>query len=357
MEWCALNEGAPAAQNVMTGSMAALMAPVFYSIENFALNFAFNGIDFEDFLLAQLVTVSTYGVATAISNTLLGAVGFNSSAVVWQTMYPTSPYILGLNTQSALNEEAQNLERRGAVRTRIGNPDDALYRLALTESGSQEAAGAIDYLSFLLLEGGYNLQYKYCGYENYDANRCYASYYVVNLSYDVAGTPGRYCARIFSEDVSAFDLTPGYCLESDAVVPYPNQRWENLTDEYEVLSVSHTQQTSNSAVRSRVNDFLEFASGVARCGNGPLFGLSVSPSSGGIVIGNTESFQILQADRCGVQLANPPGISVSSSNSSIAVAWVSGVTLYIYAQGYGTATITVQSGGIQTSVNVVVQGV
>ena len=351
-----LHSGAPAAQNVMTGSMAALMAPVFYDIENFALNFSLNGIDFEDFFLAQLVTVSTYGVAATISNVLLGAVGFSSSATVWQTMFPSSPYILSLNDQASLSAEAQDLSRRGSVRTSIGYADDALYRLALTESGARDAAGSVDYLAFLLLEGGYTLQYKYCGYENFDAGRCYASYFVVNLSYDIAGAPGRYCARIFNENVSQYDLTPGYCLDGDAVVPYPNQQWPNASSEYEVLEVSHTEQTANAAVRSRIEGFLEFAAGVARCGYGPLFALSVNQPSGGIVIGHTAAFSVTQADRCGVQLVSAPAISISSSDMNIASAWVSGLTLYVYGAGFGTATITVQSGGLQTSINVVVQG-
>ena len=73
--------------------------------------------------------------------------------------------------------------------------------------------------------------------------------------------------------------------------------------------------------------------------------------------GQTSTSAIAQLDRCNAQLINAPGASVTSSNSAVASAWVSGQTLYVHGNSYGSALITVQSGGFTTSFTVQVQGV
>ncbi len=351
-----LHGGAPAAQNVLTGSMSALMQPVFNDIANFAVNFNFSQIDFDDYLSWQLMTIVTAGITTSISNVILAEVGFNSVATVWNTMYPSSQYMVDLRSSTYLADEAQRLPRRGYVRTTVGNPDNALYRLTKTEGQAADAAATVDYLAFGLLEGGYTMQYKYCGYEYFESGKCFASYDMVSAAFHLSSTPRRYCDRLFYENVPSYAEAFGYCLESDGVVPYANQQWGGGATEYVVPNVSHTEQTRSAAVKQQIEQFLQFQVGLARCGFGPLYALQVSPSSGGVVLGQTVVFEVSQADRCGTQLANAPGVSATSSDPSVASVSVSGRTLYVHGNAYGTVSIAVQSGGLTETFSVIVQG-
>ena len=348
-----LNLGAPAAQNVSAGSMPGIVLPL---EDDFSLFFTYwRGATWtaQDYLIDEIIRANVYGFALGVVNLALGNVGFNQNAPLWATMYPSSQYIVALNSEDSLRTLAQQVPERAFVRTKIGDEDLALFRLAADEDGARGIMANFGFLQYLLLEGGYQLQYDNCGYYNQNFDKCFASQFLIYAAYDLIDIPARYCARMTVEGIHVNNPTRGYCGQSDGVVPYQNQVLRGLAAsgfspvvEYTVDRVSHVEQTRNPTVLTRIKTWLTTQNSLAPCGTGPVASLSLGSAPSGFYVDQVKPLSISSVDRCGVPTVPAPTILASSSNSGIvSVSIVSGTALYLNAIAPGSATITVQAGG------------
>lgn len=112
-----LHLGAPAAQNVMSGSMQGIAEPVFNDILNFAFSFATSTIDYEDFFYVGLMTYAAHAVATSVYDIFLPKVGFDRNDPLWATMYPSSAYIQSLQSAATQSTEIAAIPQRAFIRT------------------------------------------------------------------------------------------------------------------------------------------------------------------------------------------------------------------------------------------------
>jgi pimeloyl-ACP methyl ester carboxylesterase len=352
-----LNFGAPAAHNVMNSTMAGIALPVFDDIFWFTTLFVTNSLDFEDLVVYGAMSYSAQTIATSVMNIFLAKVGFNSYNEGWASMYPSSPYIVAINSPDSIAKLAQNVPVRAYVRTSIGNPYDALFRLVYSEDSAAATAAQLAFVSFMLQEDGYQLQYKYCSpYQSYDLNKCAASAFVIFAASDLMAIPDRYCRRMMYEGVGLYDTSTGYCGTSDGVVPYERQPLPSAQFEYVVDQVSHTEQTKSPLVLDRMERFVEDRAFVKRCGTGPVTSVIIRlPSNGVPYVGQTRLFPVDRMDSCPALTSAGAAFTASSSNQNVAGISISGPNLYVTGIAAGTATITVTSGGISATKTLVIR--
>ncbi len=347
-----LHSGAPTAQAVLNLSMPGIVLPIADDLALF--NSYYQGYTFtsDDYFNTSLMN---YTVATAVQglfNLLASTLGFDSLDPLWQTMYPSSPYIMAINSLDSLQVLAQRVPSRAYVRTKISNPDLAIYRLVETEAGAANLDASFGYLEYALLEKGYQMQYDYCGYNSQDYNKCVASQFMIYTAMDVSTMGGRYCTRMMYENISVNNAVPAFCGESDAVVPYERQVFPTTPNysapiEYPVVGVSHTEQTKSPAVLQQVQLWLGNA-GVKRCGAGPAVTLTIGSAPSGFYVGQTKPLSVTRLDACS-QATTADALSATSSNASIVSTSISNGIVYVNAIGVGSATITVHAGALSSS--------
>ncbi len=355
------NHGAPAATAVINGQMPAITAPIAYAASNFAGLWYANSFDWEEIYYVQLLSINVTEILNEVVSVILGKVGFNSDSDVWRGLYPSSPFLQNLNSAASLSVQAQRVGVRAAVATEIDHPEWALYRLAKSESQSEDFSLYVDLTAASLFIGSYFITDRYCGYNAFDSSRCFAGLYMGEAGYQLQRMPFRYCAIAQIEGVNVWDNLSGVsCEPGDALSPIAQQSWgpdTNYAKVYPVTGVSHTEQTKSSPVLDRVEQFLRQRVGLDPCGFGPVFTVTLrEPAGGSIYTGHTKLMEFVRSDRCIVPTNQGLPISATSSNPAVASVAVSNNIVYVSGISPGSAEITVASAGLsQTRIVTILQ--
>lgn len=289
-------------------------------------------------------------VLTQAVDLAFNTLDFDPGYAIWNSMHPASAFMLGLNAAESLDSQAQLVPIRGSIRTRINQPDNAVWRLFTGESGAESYSAAFTISSVTSALAGFYFTDKYCsggGDYSYYA-KCDAAFQFFDLSFYFGTFEGRYCAKMQNE--VGFGPYVDTCNASDGVVPYENQRWGNpgFSFDYEVVGPSHIQQTIDLGVNARIGQFLTDRNGIAPCQSGPAFTLRVvGPSS--IQSNITRTLQITPLDRCEVPTNTASQVvSVTSSDPNVVGASATGPrTISIVGAVTGTATLTIWIDGAQ----------
>lgn len=343
------NFGASAADHIRQGTFGDLLAPILGS--SASIGYLFLNPDASDLTeLYYWYAFLNVQALTQVVNLAFNTLDFDPAYSIWNSMHPASAYMLALNSPSSLSSQAQLVPIRGNIRTRINQPDNAVWRLFTDESGAEGFSAATTIATVTSSLAAFYFTEKYCsggGDYSYYA-KCDASYQFFDLAFYLGTFEGRYCAKLQNE--VGFGPYVDTCNESDGVVPFENQRWgqSGFSNDYVVAGPSHIQQTSDAAVRARIGQFLTERNGIAACQSGPAFTLGISgPTS--IQINVTRTLQVTPLDRCGVATtAASPSVLVSSSNPSVLGATATGPrTISISGGALGTATLSIRIDGAQ----------
>ena len=343
------NFGASAADHIRQGTLGDLLAPIVGDIGLIAYLFSIpDASDFTElYYWYQLLDIQ---LLTQLVNQAFTTLDFDPGYSIWNSMHPASAYMQALNTPSSLSSQAQLVPIRGNIRTRINQPDNAVWRLFTDESGAEGLSAAFTIATVTSSLAAFYFTEKYCsggGDYSYYA-KCDASYQFFDLAFYLGTFEGRYCAKMQNE--VGFGPFVDTCNESDGVVPFENQRWgpSGFSNDYVVPGPSHIQQTADAGVRARIGQFLEQQNGIAPCSTGPAFTLGISgPTS--IQINVSRTLQVTPLDRCGLATTAPlPLVVVSSSNPSVLGATATGPrSISISGGAPGTATLSIRIDGAQ----------
>jgi hypothetical protein len=343
--------GAPAAENIESGSMGALVDPITQSIVEFGLMWGSSPLlDIEDWALWVAMTESAVAIEQWIGNSVLGFFEFNSNHPVWGGIKPSGTLIQDLNSGSRLAAEVAQIDNRVAIRTRIAVPDRAIFRTNGSEANAEGKEAQLQGFSFALILIAAAVQDRYCDVysQHFSLSLCNATWYAQQLSYDLAALQYRYCKRLFYQFVPRWDLSLAPCDESDGVVPFIDQTWASASAVLDVPGgIAHTEQTESNDVAIRFKAFVE-SNGVARCGLGNTVSIGISPNAD-VSIGLWMPWKYVDVesyDMCPVKRQLPPGVtSVTSSEPTIATAYLSGDSqLLILGHSAGTAQVQVHAG-------------
>jgi hypothetical protein len=363
------NWGAPAATAVINGQMSAITGPIVYALSNFGALWYANTFDWEEIYYVNLLSINVTAISNIVVNELLASVGFDNNSDVWQGLYQTSPFLQNLNSVGSLNLLKQRVPVLAAVATEIDRPEWALYRLAKSESQSEDLSLYVDLTAVSLFIGSFFLADRYCGYYSFDSSRCLAGLFMGEAGYQLQRMPHRYCAVAQIEYANAWDpyLSGAPCLPGDALSESVRQTLGPRTPagdpdttfsiRYVISGVSHTEQTKSAAVLDAVESFLQTRASLPRCGFGPVFSVLLrEPLGGFIYTGQTKIMDFARSDRCGIATVQGLPVVATSSNSGVASVAVSGNVVYVYGSSPGTAEITVSSSGFsETRVVTIVQ--
>jgi hypothetical protein len=351
------NKGAPAATAVIGGQMAGITGPLLYDLTNFFYLYYSNSFDWEEIYYSQLLSINVTAILNIVTNELLSGIGFDNNSDVWKGLYSSSPYLTGLNSATALQLQSQRVPSRAAVVTEIDHSEQALYRLALSQTQSDDVSLFADLTAVSLFIGGFYFADKYCGFQSFDSSRCFAGLFMNDAGFQLIRMPNRYCALAQIEGVSAWDNTSGvFCESGDALSPVQNQIWADtvFATTYRVAGVSHSEQTSSLAVMDAMSSFLENQTQIRRCGEGPVVNVNLYPPDGPLYVGVTREMVFLRGDLCTVQTSQGLPISATSSNPGVAeVGWLGG-RVYVTGVAPGSTVITVRSGGVSDARSITV---
>jgi hypothetical protein len=340
------NFGASAADHIRQGTFGDLLAPIVGT--GALISYLFANPDASD--LSELYywyEVLNIQVLTQAVNLAFNTLDFDPGYSIWNSMHPASAYMVGLNSPSSLSAQAQLVPIRGNIRTRINQPDNAVWRLFADEGAAESWSAAFTIASVTSSLAAFYFTEKYCygGDYSYYA-KCDASYQFFDLAFFLGTFEARYCAKMQNE--VGFGPYIDTCNESDGVVPYENQRWgaPGFSADYLVVGPSHIQQTSDPLVRARIGQFFSDRNGIAPCQSGPAFTLSVTgPTS--IQTNVSRTLQVTPLDRCGVSTAAATSsVVASSSNPNVLGVSVTGPrTILVSGGAPGTSTLTIRIDG------------
>lgn len=338
------NQGAPAANNVRQGRMPSVFSPI-GQIGN-AIYYAFFNPDPEDSYEQDLIWTAVTQASANFNfwEAVFIFMDFNPSYSIWDSMYPGSSYMLGLNSPASVGTQEAEVPIRGAIVTEIGDPQAAAWRLVYSESDAQQWMAVRDGISVSLFWGAVYLQDKYC-YQGWDPN-CNNSSLLFDLSVALFAVDFRYCRRI--QEINVPDNAPAAsCGRSDAVVPYSNQGWSDALA-FPLIGVSHVQQTQSPAVRAAIDLWIENQAGLSRCGLGPVYDLSLVGLPAALVPSVPQNLTVHALDRCDWITAGADPVTTASSSDQSVVSVVGTGSDFVTLVGHapGTASIVVTKNGI-----------
>lgn len=341
------NFGAPAADAIRLNYMRDVVSPIL--IHGQWILDAFAPADFGDSNEQWYLdyTIATGSNMADLVSSILTFAGFDPAYDIWNSMYPTSPFMQQINSSSSLALQADNAPVRASIRSYIDDPDDAFWRLAIAPQNVPAFEAIRDFATIIALEAGFFFTDKYCYTEPYHNGKCNASWLFGQLAYDLQLIEGRYCYKMTFED--AVGPIPFPCFATDAVVPLERQMWgaPGYAVPYEIAGPSHTEQPSSQPVRAAIGGFLENQANVARCGQGPIYQAQIAAQAGDLLIGTTTPLPITAYDRCITTPITPPAInSAVSSDPSVATVTAGAGLVNITGVGYGVATITALMNGV-----------
>jgi len=348
------NQGTPASIAITNGSMGTLAGRIFGNVSGFFGNWYFTPDDnIFEFWYWGLIALNMEAIGSAVTNLILGAMDFDSSYDVWASYLPGGIYQQEINSETSLATQAQNVPIRGFVRTRISDPDLALFRLTFDENVSQVSRAVLYTTALSAAIGSMVIASNYCG-PNFDG-RCFAAGYMGALSYDIGTLLQKYCG--LSQDLGQASYAD--CQESDALIPFERQQWgpNGYATPYLVDGVSHTEQTKSDAVIGRMKDYLRIQGGLARCGQGAVTYVLLSFYPIPTLVGSTRTLPVVQNDACGLSTINALPVSATSSDPSILTVTGTGpFGVTVHAHAIGDVVLTIHAAGQTQSQIVSVQG-
>jgi len=343
------NFGAPAADAIRKNYMGDIVSPIL--IHGQAISYVLSPPDLAD---PDEQWYYDYVVASgsnmiSLVNSILAFAEFDPSYSIWNSMYPTSPFMQDVNSSSSLSVQAQRTPIRASIRTYINDPHQSVWRLAIAQENVAYFEAIRDFAALVALDAGFYYTNKYCYTQPYQnqPGKCNASSLFYDLAADFLLIEGRYCYKMTFEDAAG--PIPFPCFATDAVVPLERQMWgaSGFAVPYEVQGPSHTEQPRSPLVLTAIQSFLEDQANVARCGNGPVYQVQIIPQSGDLIPGTTTPLGVTAQDRCLTNLNVPPPISsAASSNTSVATASVGSGAVNVTAVANGVATISAVMNGI-----------
>lgn len=348
------NRGAPAADAIRNGYMGQIASPIF--VRGQQIFYAFDPpdwIDPDEQWYFDYVIASGNNMVNLI-DFILAFMQFNPSYDIWDSMYPSSPFMQQIGSASSLALQRQRVPIRASIRTYIDDPYQAVWRLALPQHLVADAEAIRDFAAVISSYAGYYLTDKYCYQQPYVAGKCNAASLFYDMATDLQLIEGRYCYKLHLENASTANPFP--CFASDAVVPLENQVWGQIGANppidsalvlYDIQGPSHTEQPRAPLVRTAIESFLAAQANVARCGFGPVYEVQIAPQSGDILPGATASLAVTARDRCLSLLSSQPSItSVWSNNTSVATASAGVGVVNVSGVANGVATITATMNGV-----------
>jgi pimeloyl-ACP methyl ester carboxylesterase len=350
-----LHSGAPAAYSVLLGSMAEIPQQLQASYTDLCIVYCGE----EAPGIALDIAIATLGrdYLTRVWQVGVAALGFDSDHAVWQSMYPSSPYIQSVNSVPVLASVASHVPIRAAIRTRLHDPNQAMWRLAANEETAGTMMAIRDALVYSIVFMGISVEQNYCGaidFEQFDANKCFNIWRFWAFANTLASIDAAYCARMQREGALGFSYDS--CDESDGVVPFQRQLWgpSGYSRDIVVVGPSHVEQTKDPQVRDAIGAFFE-STGLTRCGQGPSYQTEISGPTI-ISAGSTSSLAVHSVDRCDVRtLAGSPIPSASSQNPSVvSVVAVSPNAIALTGNSSGTALVHVLMNEVSSTVAVTV---
>ncbi len=350
------NQGAPAAIAILNGSIGSIAAPLFgYGTLMLGLwNFE-PGENIAAYYFWGALAANVGAIGTIVTNSVLGAMDFNASYPVWNSYVSYGAYQQGINSPASMATQAQNVPIRGFVRTRINDPNLALFRLNMSEPDAELMHAFVYVVAFNALVGSFDLAEEHCWqFGGNNASRCAFAFYMGEASIYLGTLLQRYCGLAHYDQ----QLGPSTCLESDALIPFEKQQWgeDGWAFPYFVAGVAHTEQTTNGEVIDRMKDFLRVQGGVAKCGTGPVTYLLLGFYPLSALVGTSPTFPVVQNDACGGSTTTAQPVTGSSSDPEIlSVVGTSVSGVQVTAHAIGTVVLTVQAAGQTRSqvVNVV----
>ena len=344
------NFGTPAADAIRKNYMHDIVSPIL--IHGQAISYGLSPPDPADAneqWYYDYVVASGSNMASLIGS-ILTFMDFDPSYSIWNSMYPTSPFMQEVNSSSSIALQAQRAPIRASIRTFLNDPHQAFWRLAIAQENVAYFEALRDVAAFVALEAGFYYTDKYCYSQPGNSLKCNASSLFFDMSSDLLLIEGRYCYKLNFEDAAG--PYPFPCFASDAVVPFERQMWgaSGFAVQYEVEGPAHTEQPRSEGVRNAIESFLQDRANVARCGQGPVYQVQITPQSGDLLLGTTAPLTVVAQDRCPATLVSPPPISsVASSDPSVATASIGTGAVNVSAITNGVATITVVMNGISAT--------
>lgn len=343
------NDGAPAADAIRRNYMRDVVSPIL--IHGQWILDAFSPADFGDSNEQWYLdyTIATGSNMADLVSSILTFAGFDPAYDIWNSMYPSSPFMQQINSSSSLALQAARAPVRASIRTYLTDEDDAFWRLAIKQENVPAFEAIRDFATIIALEAGFYFTDKYCYTEPYHNGKCNASWLFGQLAYDMQLIEGRYCYKMTFENAAG--PIPFPCFATDAVVPFERQLWPDTgVVQYEIEGPSHTEQPKSPGVRLAIERFLRNQANVERCGQGPIYQAQITAQSGDLLVGTTTPLAVTAYDRCITIPLAPPAInSVASSDPSVATVSAGAGLVNVTAIGDGVATITATMNGVTAS--------
>jgi pimeloyl-ACP methyl ester carboxylesterase len=345
-----LHSGAPAAYSVLIGSMSEIGSPLVAGYA--ALCIIYCGEEAPGIPLDIPFAVNAVQFVNLFLQSAVDNLDFDPGYELWNYMYPSSPYMQSINSPSVLASVASHVPIRAAIRTRLLDPKQAMWRLAANEQVASIAMTFRDAAVYQHIMQGISAQQEYCDGETFDYTKCINTWRWFYQATLLANIDGAYCARMQNEGAlgNAYDT----CDDSDDVVPFQRQLWgpSGYSSDIVVVGPSHVEQTKDPVVRARFADF--FAStGLAPCGQGPAFRTS-AVGNPAISAGEVRVLALYPVDRCDwVTSAGSQTPVVSSQNPGVvSVAAVGPNSVTLIGQSPGSTLLNVTFSGASSTVAV-----
>jgi pimeloyl-ACP methyl ester carboxylesterase len=286
------NFGAPAADAIRKNYMPDIIAPIL--ITGQSISYVLSPPDPAD---PDEQWYYDYVVATGsnmvdLIEAILNLAEFDPSFGIWNSMYPTSPFMQEINSSASLATQAQRAPIRASIRTYLNNPDEAFWRLAIAQENVVYYTATRDFATLIALEAGFFFTDKYCYRQPYQNGKCNGASLFGQLASDLQLIEGRYCYKMQLEDAAGAYAMP--CFSTDAVVPIERQMWgpQGFAVPYEFQGPSHTEQPRSASVRLALEAFLQTQANVARCGEGPAYQAQIAAQSTDILPNTTTALGV-----------------------------------------------------------------